>query len=56
MKATSDELKHYAQICTKGICDERCPYYERENCVETMMIDAIAYIEQLESRVKTDKE
>lgn len=52
MKATPDELKRFAQICTKGICSEQCPYYERENCVETMMTDALAYIEQLESRVE----
>lgn len=49
MKATPDELKRFAQICTKGICSEQCPYYERENCVETMMTDALAYIEQLEA-------
>lgn len=49
MKVTPDELKRFAQICTKGICSERCPYYERESCVETMMIDALAYIEQLEA-------
>lgn len=49
MKATPDELKRFARICTKGICGERCPYYEHENCVETMMIDALAYIEQLEA-------
>ena len=56
MKATPDELKRFAEICTNGICSNRCPYYERESCVETMMIDALAYIKQLESRVKTDKE
>lgn len=49
MKATPDELKRFARICTKGICGERCPYYEIENCVETMMADALAYIEQLEA-------
>ena len=49
MKATADELKRYAQICTQGTCSEQCPYYERESCVETMMIDALAYIEQLEA-------
>lgn len=49
MKATADELKRFAQICTKGICSEKCPYYERESCVETMMTDALAYIEQLEA-------
>lgn len=56
MKATPDELKHYAQIYTKCVCDEKCPYYGCGNCVETMMTDVFAYIEQLESRVKTDKE
>lgn len=55
MKATPDELKHYAQIYTKCVCDEKCPYYGCGNCVETMMTDALAYIEQLESRVKTDR-
>lgn len=45
MIATADELMRFAQICTNGICGERCPYYEHENCVETMMIDALAYIE-----------
>lgn len=49
MKATADELKRFAQICTNGICGERCPYYECENCVEIMMTDALAYIEQLEA-------
>lgn len=49
MKATPDELKRFAQICTKGICGERCPYYEHENCVEIMMTDALAYIEQLKA-------
>lgn len=52
MKATPDELKHYAQIYTKCVCDEKCPYYGCENCVETMMTDALAYIEQLESRAE----
>lgn len=52
MKATPDELKHYAQIYTKCVCDEKCPYYGCGNCVETMMIDALAYIEQLESRAE----
>ena len=52
MKATPDELKHYAQIYTKCVCDEKCPYYGCGNCVETMMTDALAYIEQLESRAE----
>lgn len=52
MKATPDELKRFARICTKGICVERCPYYECENCVETMMTDALAYIERLENRAE----
>lgn len=56
MKATPDELRRYAEICVKGKCSEQCPYYERENCVETMMADALAYIERIENRVKTDKE
>lgn len=56
MKATPDELKSFAKICKKGDCSGQCPYYDYERCVETMMIDALAYIEQLESRVKTDKE
>lgn len=49
MIATADELMRFAKICTKGICGERCPYYECENCVEIMMTDALAYIEQLEA-------
>lgn len=49
MKATPDELKRYAKICAHNTCSEQCPYYERESCVETMMIDALAYIEQLEA-------
>lgn len=52
MKATPDELKHYAQIYTKCVCDEKCPYYGCGNCVGTMMTDALAYIEQLESRAE----
>ena len=52
MKATPDELKRYAQICTQGTCSEQCPYYERESCVETMMTDALAYIDQLESHAE----
>lgn len=55
MIATPDELKRFAKICTKGICGERCPHYERENCVEIMMTDALAYIEQLEAE-RTAKE
>lgn len=56
MKATPDELKYYASICKKGNCSSQCPYNDYERCVETMMIDALAYIERLENRVKTDKE
>lgn len=47
MKATPDELKYYASICKKGNCSSQCPYNDYERCVETMMIDALAYIEQL---------
>lgn len=54
MKATPDELKYYASICKKGNCSSQCPYNDYERCVETMMIDALAYIEQLESRAKID--
>lgn len=54
MKATPDELKRFAKICTKGICGERCPYYEIENCVEIMMADALAYIERLEAERSTE--
>lgn len=56
MKATPDELKRFASICMNGLCSKQCPYFGIENCVKTMMTDALAYIEQLESRVKTDKE
>lgn len=52
MKATPDELKHYTGICAKGTCSEQCPYYECENCVETMMTDALAYIEQIEAKAR----
>lgn len=49
MKATPDELKYYASICKKGNCSSQCPYNDYERCVETMMIDALAYIKQLEA-------
>lgn len=55
MKATPDELKHYVSICAKGMCSKQCPYYERESCVETMMVDALAYIEQLEAEREEKK-
>lgn len=49
MNATPDDLKYFLNLCTKGKCSERCPYYECEQCVEIMMTDALAYIEQLEA-------
>lgn len=52
MKATPDELKRYASICTNGMCSKQCPYYEIENCIKTLITNALAYIEQLESRAE----
>ena len=52
MKATPDELKRYASICTNGMCSKQCPYYEIENCIKTLILNMLAYIEQLESRAE----
>lgn len=49
MKATPDELKSFAKICANGMCSKQCPYYEIENCIKTLILNMLAYIEQLEA-------
>lgn len=52
---TPDEIKEAVSLCI--LCERctDCPYFDA-GCVTQMLTDALAYIEQLESRVKTDKE
>lgn len=51
-----DEIKKAVSLCI--LCEdcEACPYYKDASCKIMLMLDVFACIEQLESRVKTDKE
>lgn len=53
---TLEEIKKAASLCILSECCKSCPYYEDVSCRTTLMLDVFACIEQLESRVKTDKE
>lgn len=53
---TPDEIKKAASLCILSECCEACPYYNDVSCSTMLMLDVFACIEQLESRVKTDKE
>ena len=48
---TPDKIKKGLECCNKGNCKE-CPHRESEHidCQEQMLKEALAYIEQLESR------
>ena len=49
---TPDEIKKSAEICGKEWCWTECPYFREKECVMNLLSDALAYIEQLESRVE----
>lgn len=53
---TPEEIKKAVSFCILSGCCEGCPYYEDVGCKTMLMLDVFACIEQLESRVKTDKE
>ena len=53
---TPDEIKEAVSLCLLSDCCKDCPYYEDVCCRTMLMFDVFACIEQLESRVKTDKE
>lgn len=47
---TPDEIKESAGMCGKEWCCTECPYFREKECVMNLLSDALAYIEQLESR------
>nr|DAQ66262.1 MAG TPA: hypothetical protein [Caudoviricetes sp.] len=49
---TPDEIKKSAEICGKEWCWMECPYFTEKECVMNLLSDALAYIEQLESRAE----
>lgn len=50
---TPDEIKKSPRMCTEYKCAPSCLSYEVEtNCRDALMEDALAYIEQLESRAE----
>lgn len=49
---TPDEIKKSAEICGKEWCWMECPYFTEKECVMNLISDALAYIEQLESRAE----
>lgn len=50
---TPDEIKKSLRMCTEYKCAPSCLSYEVEtNCRDALMEDALAYIEQLESRAE----
>lgn len=55
---TPDEIKKALRLCDATCCTLNCPYFKSasKNCVQKLHKNALAYIKQLESRVKTDKE
>lgn len=54
---TPDEIKQALRLCDAVCCTLDCPYFmsTSANCVKKLHKNALAYIEQLESRVKTDR-
>lgn len=53
MKATPDEIKKSLRMCTEHKCEPSCLAYEVEtSCFDALMKDALACIEQLESRAE----
>ena len=65
MKATPDEIKKALKCYRDGRACHDCPYEQGRTfeangvifgCSQDIAADALAYIEQLESCVKTDKE
>lgn len=53
---TPKEIKKAVSMCILSECCEDCPYHGDVSCSIMLMLDVFACIEQLESRVKTDKE
>ena len=53
---THEEIKKAVSFCILSECCEDCPYLKDARCKIMLMLDVFACIEQLESRVKTDKE
>ena len=57
MPKTPDEIKKGLeccmdyQNCTEGE-DPQCPYYDVKRCMEALLADALAYIQQLESKLE----
>lgn len=52
---TPDEIKKAVSLCILCRLCADCPYLAT-GCMTALSADALAYIEQLESRIKTDKE
>lgn len=46
---TPDEIKKAVSLCISCEGCEDCPYYEDGSCCTMLMLDIIAYIEQLEA-------
>lgn len=58
---TPEEIKKAVSLCILWERCTDCPYCESESesetgCMSALNADVLAYIGQLESRVKTDKE
>lgn len=51
---TPDEIKQALRLCDAVCCTLDCPYFRSTsaNCVKKLHKNALAYIEQLESRVE----
>lgn len=52
---TPDEIKKGLGFCPEGVCDD-CPYEPLGNCMDDCMIDALAYIQQLEADLQREKD
>lgn len=53
---TPEEIKRAMKGCAKDDCRE-CAYYKnRATCMEEMMVDALAYIRQLEAELMQPEE
>ncbi len=49
---TPDEIKKGLECCPiKEPCSWQCPYYRIEGCGVSLLTDALAYIQQLESQI-----
>lgn len=48
------EIKNGLEICPKGLC-VACPYPYSRNCQDALVIDALAYIQQLEAELAAVK-